>query len=89
METVKNTYSEKNSLCDTGYDLEKDLLTGDVGDWPIIERILNCLDVLVDGQFVLELKDPKLRFRGSANQRIIDVKKTLGSDEIILCEDNQ
>ena len=89
LETVKNAYPEKTIWCYTGYDLEKDLLTGRVGDWLIIERILNCHDVLVDGQFVIELKDPNLRFRGSAKQRINDVKKTLGSDEIILCEDNQ
>jgi len=44
--------------------------------------MLSLLDVLVDGEFVLEKKDISLRFRGSSNQRIIDVPKTLKEGEI-------
>lgn len=51
-------------------------------------ELLKLCDVLVDGKFVEELKDLKLRFRGSSNQRIIDVKKTLDSGEIILYDFN-
>ena len=50
-------------------------------------EILNYIDVLVDGQFDDKLKDPRLKWRGSSNQRVIDVKKTLKSDKIVLCED--
>ena len=46
--------------------------------------LLANIDYIVDGRFVEELKDPKLRFRGSRNQRIIDVKKSLDQKEIVL-----
>ena len=46
--------------------------------------ILSYVDVLVDGPFVDELKDRKLRFRGSSNQRIIDVKKSLKEKKVVL-----
>ena len=45
------------------------------------------LDVLVDGRFVEELKDISLRFRGSRNQRLIDMKKTLAAGKIVLLPD--
>jgi len=46
--------------------------------------LLRCVDVLVDGEFVLEKKDIRLRFRGSRNQRVIDVKKTLRTNSVVL-----
>ena len=49
-------------------------------------EILKNIDVLVDGEFVLAQKDISLRFRGSANQRVIDVPKTLESGEIVLSQ---
>ena len=52
-------------------------------------EILSYLDVLIDGPFVEALKDRKLRFRGSSNQRLIDVKKSLSNDEVILYQDSR
>ncbi|MBO4990414.1 MAG: anaerobic ribonucleoside-triphosphate reductase activating protein [Clostridia bacterium] len=81
VERVRSTYPEKTIWCYTGYELEH-LLRGEKGDLSITLRILRCLDVLVDGRFVEELKDLSLRFRGSSNQRLIDVKKTLQTGNI-------
>ena len=50
------------------------------------KEIINYLDVLVDGQFVEEKKNPTLKWRGSSNQRVIDVKKSLKKSDIILYE---
>jgi len=48
---------------------------------------MNYIDVLVDGEFVAELKDTKLHWRGSSNQRVIDVKATKEAGEVVLhCE---
>lgn len=51
------------------------------------KEVLNYIDVLVDGQFVDEKRNPKLKWRGSENQRVIDVKKTLENGEVILYND--
>lgn len=50
----------------------------------IARVILEEIDVLVDGEFIEELKDLRLRFRGSSNQRIIDVKKSLKNNKVII-----
>ena len=51
------------------------------------KEILNYIDVLVDGQYKDELHDPTLRWRGSSNQRVIDVKKSLKKNKVILYEE--
>ena len=51
------------------------------------KEVLNYLDVLVDGQYVDELRNPKLKWRGSENQRVIDVKKSLETGKVVLWEE--
>lgn len=58
------------------------LYTGDVWENLKNDVIMKYVDVLVDGEFVVELKDTKLRWRGSSNQRVIDVPKTLESADV-------
>lgn len=82
---VKKEVPNKNIWCYTGYTLENDLLTGRAHT-PITEEILSYIDVLVDGKFVEELKSLMLKFRGSSNQRLIDLPKTLETGEIVLLD---
>ncbi len=48
------------------------------------EDVFNYVDVLVDGQYVDELHDPTLKWRGSSNQRVIDIKKSKENNEVVL-----
>lgn len=87
LEKLRKAYPEKSFWAFTGYDYERDLLTGKLGDADTVLRMLNCLDVLVDGRFVEELKDLNLRFRGSSNQRIILLKPSLKEDKLVLWDE--
>ena len=89
VERLRGEYPDKSLWCFTGYDFERDILTGRLGDLGTNLRILHCLDVLVDGRFVEELKDLNLKFRGSSNQRIILMKPTLEHDEIVLWDERE
>ena len=83
----KAKFPNKDLWCYSGYNFEKDMLTGNLGPWEITEEMLSYIDVLVDGEFVIELKNPNLRFRGSANQRVILVQESLQSDSVVLWDD--
>ena len=50
------------------------------------EEVFKYIDVLVDGKYVDELHDFNLKWRGSSNQRVIDIEKSLKANEIVLCE---
>ena len=73
----KETYPNKNIWSWSGFLMEN----------ICNKEILNYLDVLVDGQFVDELKDFTLDWRGSSNQRVIDIKKSLRKKKIVLYKD--
>ena len=83
---VKQKYPEKNIWCYTGFSFESDVLEKMCKNWEETKELISYIDVLVDGKFTLELKDVGLKFRGSRNQRIIDVKKSLKENETILLE---
>ena len=89
LENMRAQYPDKSLWCFTGYDYEKDLLSGRLGDKQTVLRMLSCLDVLVDGKFVEELKDLSLRFRGSSNQRIILVQPSLKQKKIVLWDETK
>ena len=86
---VKATYPEKSIWAFSGYLFDKDILAGKLGPWETTKEYLSYLDVLVDGPFVMAKKDLSLRFRGSSNQRLIDVPKSLHSGSVVLWEDWQ
>lgn len=86
---VKMVYPQKTVWAFSGYLFDRDILSGTLGDWNVTREYLSYLDVLVDGPFVEAKKDLMLRFRGSSNQRLIDVPKSLAAGEVILWEDWQ
>lgn len=85
---VRKLYPEKNIWCYTGYTLENDLLKESRARCEVTDELLSYIDVLVDGKFEESQKNIMLKFRGSENQRIILLKETLKSGQIILSELN-
>ena len=73
----------RNVMAYSGYTYEQ-LLTSDDPD---VRELLSLCDILVDGPFVLAERDLTLRFRGSRNQRLIDVPKSLEQGEVVLYAD--
>ena len=80
---VREKYPDKNIWCYTGYLFDKELLGESRARCESTDEMLSLIDVLVDGEFVQELYNISLQFRGSSNQRIIDVKKSLESGKVV------
>lgn len=85
---VRLQYPKKSIWAFSGYTFDQ-LISGDVGDLETVKEYLSCLDVLVDGPFVELKKNLSLRFRGSENQRLIDIPKTMSCREVVLWRDFQ
>lgn len=83
---VRAQYPSKTVWCYSGYLLDRELLSESRARCEYTDEMLSMIDVLVDGRFVEKQKDIRLVFRGSSNQRLIDVKKTLKDREIVLWE---
>lgn len=86
LKEVKGKFPQKDIWCYTGYDFDKDLNGEFAEQNKSTSELLSMIDILVDGEFVLALKNPSLKFRGSSNQRIIDVQASLKSGETVLCD---
>jgi len=86
---VKAEYPDKSIWAYSGYLFDRDILAGRLGPREITDEFVNYLDVLVDGPFVQAKKNLSLRFRGSENQRLIDVPASLQAGEIVLWRDWQ
>jgi len=87
LQRVKERYPTKTVRCFTGFRLHDELLQE--GSYPRTahtDEMLSCIDMLVDGRFMQELKDISLQFRGSRNQRIIDMNKSRQTGEIVIWE---
>ncbi len=85
---VKETYPNKTIWCYSGYTYEQ-LTSPSRAYCPWTKDLLKNIDILVDGEFVEEKKDITLRFKGSSNQRIINVKKTMETGTIVLSAFNE
>jgi anaerobic ribonucleoside-triphosphate reductase activating protein len=87
LERVRARYPQKDIWAFSGFEYEDMLRVGCHPHCEVTEQMLGLLDVLVDGPFVENLKDISLRFRGSSNQRLIDLKKTRQTGVITLWDD--
>ena len=85
LKRVRETFGKtKNIWCYTGYTLETDLLKPSRARCEYTDEMLKNIDTLVDGEFIEDLKNLMLKFRGSSNQRIINVPETLKLNEVVL-----
>lgn len=84
LKKVKEKYPQKSIWCYTGYLYDQELLAKSRARCEVTDEMLSMIDVLVDGEFQLDKKNISLQFRGSENQRLIDLKKTRSTGEITL-----
>lgn len=86
MRRVKRECPDKDVWAYTGYIYDEDLILGGKKYTDCTTELLSMIDILVDGPFIEEQKDIMLKFKGSANQRVIDLKKTIENGSIELLE---
>lgn len=86
---VKEIYPNKTIWCYTGYLFDEELLKPSRAFCPWTKELISMFDIMVDGEFKEELKDITLRFKGSSNQRIIDVQQSLKEDKVVLSPFNE
>ena len=85
---VREAYPDKDIWMWTGFTWAELTIIDSRARTDMLPSILECVDVLVDGRFVLEDRDITLRFRGSPNQRIIDVKQSLEAGHVVDWQDD-
>ena len=84
VQRVRARFPEKDVWCFTGCTLEGELAPGGSHHCEATDALLDCIDVLVDGPFIEAQKDLRLVFRGSANQRVIDLRATRETGRLCL-----
>ena len=84
VKTVKNKFPNKNIWCWTGYDFEKDIFGKMYKEFSYTRDLLENIDIIVDGQFEEENKLVDLKFRGSTNQKKIDVQASIKNDSVVV-----
>ncbi|MGN1012512.1 MAG: anaerobic ribonucleoside-triphosphate reductase activating protein [Clostridia bacterium] len=84
---VKQRFPNKTIWCYTGYLFDDEVMGQMYKKWPETKELISNLDIIVDGKYDENLRDLRLKFKGSSNQRIIDVQKTLAQNEIVLAND--
>ena len=80
---VKEKFPDKNIWCYTGFTFDKDVIGGMCNKWKETKELISYIDVVVDGKFEEDKKSLSIKFRGSTNQRIIDVKKSLKENKVV------
>lgn len=80
---IKEKLPNKSIWCFTGFDFEKDVMGKMYNNWEETRELIPNIDVIVDGKFEESKKNISLKFRGSENQRLIDVKKSIASHQVI------
>ena len=83
LKEIKEKYPQKTIWCYSGYTFEE-LIENSRARCEVTDELVSLFDVLVDGEFIEELKDISLRFKGSENQRLINVKETLKTGNIVI-----
>ena len=81
---VREELPQKTIWCYTGYTYHDGAIEEEQANCEVTRQFVSLLDVLVDGRFVEELKDIRLVFRGSSNQRVIDIKRSIESGSVVL-----
>lgn len=86
---VKTLYPNKTIWCYSGYLFDEQLLKPSRARCQYTDELLSYIDILVDGKFEIDLKDITLRFKGSSNQRVIDVQQSLKQNIVVLSPYNE
>lgn len=81
---AKKRFPQKDIWCYTGYLFDQDIVGRMMKDWPETRELMSYIDIMVDGKFVEAEKSLSLKFKGSRNQRIIQVQPSLEQGKVIL-----
>ena len=81
---VRARLPQKNIWCYTGYTFKAGEIEEPQANCEVTRELISLFDVLVDGRFEESLKDIRLKFRGSSNQHVIDVKRSISENNIVL-----